>query len=129
MKEALLDPIYTTLHIAFVVSACALFSKTWIEISGSGPWDIAKKAQGSTDAYDLQAMTGHHEGSELKCVIPTAAAFEGAILGLMSVFADLMGAIGSGTGILMAVTIIYSYWEIGIRESGGTEMAMLGDLL
>jgi preprotein translocase subunit SecY len=58
-----------------------------------------------------QVMAGHREGSmykELKRVIPTAAAFGGAILGLLSVAADLMGAIGSGTGILMAVTIIYS---------------------
>ena len=45
---------------------------------------------------------------ELKRVVPTAAALGGAILGLLSVAADLMGAIGSGTGILMAVTIIYS---------------------
>lgn len=98
-------------------------------------------------------MAGHREGSmykELKRVIPTAAAFGGATLGLLSVAADLMGAIGSGTGILMAVTIIYSYWEIGMRvrsssfdcvlcslttclpffqESGGPEMAAFGDLL
>lgn len=56
-------------------------------------------------------MGGHREGSmykELKRVIPTAAALGGAVLGLLSVAADLMGAIGSGTGILMAVTIIYS---------------------
>jgi hypothetical protein len=56
-------------------------------------------------------MAGHREGSmykELKRVIPTAAAFGGAILGLLSVAADLLGAIGSGTGILMAVTTIYS---------------------
>jgi hypothetical protein len=55
-------------------------------------------------------MAGHREGSmykELKRVIPTAAAYGGAILGLLSVAADLLGAIGSGTGILMAVTIIY----------------------
>ena len=56
-------------------------------------------------------MAGHCEGSmykELKRVIPTAAAFSGAILGVLSVAADLSGAIGSRTGILMAVTIIYS---------------------
>ena len=56
-------------------------------------------------------MAGHRECSmykELKRVVPTAAALGGAILGLLSVAADLMGAIGSGTGILMAVTIIYS---------------------
>ena len=45
---------------------------------------------------------------ELKHAIPTAAFTGGAILGLLSVAADLMGALGSGTGILMAVTIIYS---------------------
>jgi len=46
-------------------------------------------------------MSGHQEGSmykELKRVIPTAAGFGGAVLGLLSVVADLSGAIGSGTG-------------------------------
>lgn len=51
-------------------------------------------------------MAGHHDGAmckELKHVIPTAAAFGGVILGLLSVATDLMGTIGSGTGILIAV--------------------------
>lgn len=43
IKEALIDPIHTALYIAFVVSACALFSKTWIDVSGSGPRDVAKQ--------------------------------------------------------------------------------------
>jgi len=127
ITAALLDPIHTLVYITFMLSACALFSKTWIEVSGSGPRDIAKQLK------DQQmVMAGHREGSmykELKRVVPTAAALGGALLGLLSVVADLMGAIGSGTGILMAVTIIYSYWEIGMRESGGPEMAALGDLL
>ena len=145
MKEVILDPIHTLLYIAFMVSACALFSKTWIEVSGSGPREIAKQLK------DQQmVMAGHREGSmykELKRVVPTAAALGGAILGLLSVVADLMGAIGSGTGILMAVTIIYSCrsllscpfplwyltlladWEIGMRETGNPEMAAMSDLL
>lgn len=56
-------------------------------------------------------MAGHREGSmykELKRVIPTAALFGGAVLGLLSVAADLSGALAGGTGILMAVTTIYS---------------------
>ncbi|KAI0319730.1 SecY protein [Amylostereum chailletii] len=127
LAAALLDPIHTIVYIAFMVSACALFSKTWIEVSGSGPRDIAKQLK------DQQlVMAGHREGSmykELKRVVPTAAALGGAILGLLSVTADLMGAIGSGTGILMAVTIIYSYWEIGMKESAGTEMSGLADFI
>jgi len=53
---------------------------------------------------------------ELKRVIPTAAAFGGACIGALSVVSDLMGALGSGTGILLAVTIIYGYFEIAARE-------------
>ncbi|PPQ80042.1 hypothetical protein CVT25_001403 [Psilocybe cyanescens] len=43
IKEPVLDPIHTTIYIAFMLSACALFSKTLIEISGSGPRDVAKQ--------------------------------------------------------------------------------------
>ena len=32
-------------------------------------------------------------------------------IGLLTIFADFMGAIGSGTGILLAVTIIYEYFD------------------
>ncbi|KAG0698545.1 SecY subunit domain-containing protein [Suillus ampliporus] len=34
IKEAFLDPIHTFLYITFIISACALFPKTWIEVSG-----------------------------------------------------------------------------------------------
>jgi protein transport protein SEC61 subunit alpha len=43
LKEAILDPIHTAVYITFMLSACALFSKTWIEVSGSGPRDVAKQ--------------------------------------------------------------------------------------
>ena len=33
-------------------------------------------------------------------------------IGALTVVADLLGAIGSGTGILLAVTIIYQYYEM-----------------
>jgi preprotein translocase subunit SecY len=70
------------LYVTFMLSACALFSKTWIKVSGSGPHDVAKQLK------DQQmVMVGHHEGSmykELKRVIPTAAAIVGAISGSFS---------------------------------------------
>ena len=43
VKEVLLDPIHTLIYIVFITTACAIFSKTWIEVSGSGPRDIAKQ--------------------------------------------------------------------------------------
>lgn len=60
-------------------------------------------------------MKGHRETSlvhELEKRIPVAAACGGMCVGLLTVLADFMGAIGSGTGILLAVTIIYGYFEM-----------------
>ncbi|CAG8723107.1 11924_t:CDS:2, partial [Acaulospora colombiana] len=113
ITDALLDPIHTVIYIAFMLTACALFSKTWIEVSGSSPREVARqlKEQG-------MVMAGHREVStykELKRIIPTAAAFGGACIGALSVLADLLGALGSGTGILLAVTIIYSYFEMFVK--------------
>jgi protein transport protein SEC61 subunit alpha len=47
----------------------------------------------------------------LKRYIPIAAVFGGMCIGALTIFADFLGAIGSGTGILLAVTIIYSFYE------------------
>jgi protein transport protein SEC61 subunit alpha len=59
-------------------------------------------------------IEGQREDSMVKYLnryIPVAAAFGGVCIGALSIFADFMGAIGSGTGILLAVTIIYQYFE------------------
>lgn len=64
-------------------------------------------------------MRGHRDTSmirELNRYIPTAAAFGGLCIGALSVIADSMGAIGSGTGILLAVTTFYQYFEIFVKE-------------
>ena len=64
-------------------------------------------------------IKGHRESSTEKTLnryIPTAAAFGGLCIGALSVMADFLGAIGSGTGILLAVSIIYQYFEIFVKE-------------
>lgn len=108
------DPIHAVFYIAFVLVSCALFSKTWIDVSGSSARDVAKQLK------DQQmVMQGHRDSSIVKVLnryIPTAAAFGGACIGALTIMADFLGAIGSGTGILLAVTIIYQYFEIVYKE-------------
>jgi len=60
----------------------------------------------------------------LKKYIPIAATFGGMCIGVLTIIADLMGAIGSGTGILLAVSIIYGYFETfkKEKESGGLDL-------
>lgn len=58
-------------------------------------------------------VAGYQESSTIQVLnkyIPTAAYLGGMLIGLISIFSDLMGAIGSGTGILLAVSIIYGYY-------------------
>jgi protein transport protein SEC61 subunit alpha len=99
------DPFHALFYISFVLISCALFSKTWIEVSGSSAKDVAKQLR------DQQMfLHGHRQHSmvkELNRYIPNAAAFGGMCIGMLTIIADFMGAIGSGTGILLAVTIIY----------------------
>merc|ERR1712188_134484 len=37
------DPIHAVFYVAFVITSCALFSKTWIDVSGSSAKEEAKK--------------------------------------------------------------------------------------
>jgi len=73
LAEILYDPLHAIIYFAFILTACALFSKTWIEISGSSPRDVAKQ-------FHDQGMVikGFREQSTLtvlKRYIPIAAAF------------------------------------------------------
>jgi len=42
ISEIVTDPIHSILYIAFILGTCAIFSKTWIEVSGSSVRDVAK---------------------------------------------------------------------------------------
>jgi protein transport protein SEC61 subunit alpha len=113
------DQIHAVFYVAFVLLSCALFSKTWIDVSGSSAKDVAKQIS------DQGMMVPGYRDSDipkyLNKYIPIAASFGGACIGALTIVADFLGAIGSGTGILLAVTIIYQYFEMVCKEkeSGG----------
>lgn len=80
------------------------------------------------ESQNLPEPTATSMYATLSCrYIPTAAAFGGLCIGGLSVMADFLGAIGSGTGILLAVTIIYQYFEIFVKEQ--SEVGSMGALL
>jgi len=105
------DPLHGMFYVAFVLISCGLFAKTWIELSGKSSRDIAKQLK---DNSFFLAGFKEDESSiyeQLNRYIPVAAALGGICIGALTIFADFMGAIGSGTGILLAVTIIYEYFD------------------
>jgi protein transport protein SEC61 subunit alpha len=87
--EIFSDPFHAIFYLTFMLTACALFSKTWIEVSGSSASDVAKQLQ-----EQQMTMRGHRDSSmkkELNRYIPTAAAFGGLCIGFLTVVADFLG--------------------------------------
>merc|ERR1719456_974626 len=108
------DPLHGLTYIVFVLATTAMFSRMWIDVSGAAARDVAKQLK-----EQQMVMKGHRDSSMVSMLnkyIPTAAAFGGACIGALTIIADFLGAIGSGTRILLAVTIIYQYFEIVYKE-------------
>jgi len=114
IDEILADPIHAVTYILFVLGTCAFLSYSWLGVSGSSPQDVANNLR----AQKL-VIVGHRPHTniiQLRRYIPTAAAFGGLCIGALTIFADFMGAIGSGTGILLAVGNILQIIETIMRE-------------
>uniref|UniRef100_A0A7S0R4H9 Translocon Sec61/SecY plug domain-containing protein n=1 Tax=Chlamydomonas leiostraca TaxID=1034604 RepID=A0A7S0R4H9_9CHLO len=116
LTEVAANPLHAIFYVVFMLTACALFSKTWIEVSGSSASDVAKQLKDQQMFIQGHRDTQASLKKELNRYIPTAAAFGGMCIGALTIIADFMGAIGSGTGILLAVTIIYQYFETYEKE-------------
>ena len=120
--EALADPLQLIVYVVFMLGSCALVSRLWIEFSGTSARDVAKQLRD-----DGLTMKGYRDTALIDVLnryIPTAALFGGMCIGALTVFADFLGAIGSGTGILLAVTTIFQYFEIIKKE--GEELGFMG---
>merc|ERR1712127_652521 len=90
------------------------FSRIWIDVSGTSPRDVVRQLM-DQDMY-IEGLREESMTRYLSRYITTAAAFGGICIGALCIFADFMGAIGSGTGIMLAVTIIYQFFEQIAKE-------------
>ncbi|ESQ47308.1 hypothetical protein EUTSA_v10028090mg [Eutrema salsugineum] len=108
-------PCHALFYIIFMLSACAFLSKAWIQISGSSARDVAKQLK-----EQQLVMPGYRESNlhkELNRYIATSAAFGGMCIGALTVLADLMGAIGSGTGIFLPSQLYISVLRLSTRKN------------
>jgi len=120
--ELLSDPIHSCIYLTFILSTCALFSYTWINVSGSSPKDVAKQLK--DQGLVIRGYREHATHEVLQRYIPTAALFGGVCIASLTVIADMIGAIGSGASILLAVTIIFEIFETYVREAQAQGMQL-----
>ena len=115
-----IDPIslwQVGLHVfidAFVLIAGGIiFAIFWIETTGMGAKNVAAKIHASgmqipghrRNPASIERMLGRY--------IPKVTVIGGAIIGLLTVVASLMGTLGAagGTGLLLTVSIVYRLYE------------------
>merc|ERR1719464_2415631 len=114
LSDMLHDPFHALFYLLFTLTACAVFGRTWTEVSGTSVRDVARQMR-----ENQVVMKGHRDTATARVLgryIPIAAALGGMCIGLLTVLADYLGAIGSGTGILLTVTIIYQFYEAFMKE-------------
>mmetsp|Transcript_30943 Transcript_30943/g.90478 ORF Transcript_30943/g.90478 Transcript_30943/m.90478 type:complete len:475 (-) Transcript_30943:153-1577(-) len=103
------DPLHTIFYLIVTLIACGFLSKSWLNVSHTTARDLARKL--SQQQISIRGMREQAVTRYLNNYVPLCAVLGGATLGLLSVTADFIGALGTGSGILLAVTIAWSIFE------------------
>ena len=104
-------------YMTFLGLGAMVFSLFWVNTAGMDSKSVARQLYSSgmqIPGYrrDLGIME-----SVLKRYIPALTILGGIAIGLLAAGADFLGAIGSGTGILLTVMILHDLYERLKREN------------
>lgn len=98
-------------YLAFLCILATIFSIFWVSTSGMDSESVAKQISSIGMNIPGYRSDEHSMKQVLDKYIPNLAVLGGFIIGLIAALADFTGAIGTGTGILLTVMIIYNYYE------------------
>jgi preprotein translocase subunit SecY len=110
------DPIRAGVYMGALMGSCMAFAWLWVSMTSMGPRDVAQQLQRSGMSIpgfrrDVRVME-----SVLRRYITTITLLGGAAVGALAAGANFLGALSSGTGILLAVSIIYRLYQELARE-------------
>ncbi len=110
------NPVHAIGYLILMVVLSTFFAMVWVETAGMSARHVAQQLIGA----DMQ-IPGFRRNVKsiekyLQNYIPYAAFLGGVFIGLLAALADFVGAIGTGTGILLTTGIIRQYYEILAKE-------------
>ncbi|MEM7827712.1 MAG: preprotein translocase subunit SecY [Candidatus Aenigmatarchaeota archaeon] len=98
-------------YMLFMMIGCIIFSVFWVATSGMDPASVARQIESIGMQIPGYRRDARIIESVLKRYIPTLTIVGGAAVGFLAAFADMTGALGTGTGILLSSMIIYNLYE------------------
>ncbi|MBD3253833.1 MAG: preprotein translocase subunit SecY [Candidatus Lokiarchaeota archaeon] len=115
------DPIRAMIYLVIFVFLCISLGKVWVEVSGLAPRDISRQIIDS--GMQVPGFRRSEKIIEriLKRYIPTLVVLNGIIIALLSFMADSLGALTSGTGLLITIGIIHQYAETISKEAAAQQ--------
>ena len=105
------EPIHVIVYAIFFLVCCTLFSYLWVEISGLNAKKISEQLYNSGIQIPGFRSSKRQLYKILKKYIPALTILSGLYVGIIAFFADLTGALGGGTGVLLTVGIIHKLYE------------------
>jgi preprotein translocase subunit SecY len=105
------EPIHVIIYAIFFIACCMLFSYLWVEISGLNAKKISEQLYSSGIQIPGFRSSKRQLYKILKKYIPALTIISGIYVGLIAFLADLTGALGGGTGVLLTVGIIHKLYE------------------
>ena len=111
LSSILTNPLGVAFYGVVFMASCILFAWLWVELSNIGPKAVAKQLHGM--GMQIPGFRSSRTQFEriLKKYIPAITILGGAFVGLLAFGADLTGALGGGTGVLLTVGIVYKLYE------------------
>ena len=110
------DPVRALIFVGIMVTFAIIFSITWLEVGGLGPSTVAKQLVDSGMQIPGFRRSGKSIEIILKRYIPVVTILGGAIIGLVASVSEFFGVFGSGMGVLLAVGILYQYYQLLVQE-------------
>ncbi|MHA1272163.1 MAG: preprotein translocase subunit SecY [Promethearchaeota archaeon] len=129
IQDVLDAPWRAVIYLLIFIALSIYLGKIWVEVSGLAPKDIARQIIDS--GMQVPGFRRSEKIIEriLKRYIPTLVILNGIIIALLSFTADALGALTSGTGLLIAIGIVHQYAETISKEVAAEQYPSLRGFL
>jgi protein transport protein SEC61 subunit alpha len=113
--DVLAKPFTFLIYLSIMLISSALISRAWIDINENNAETIAKQIK--NQRMTVKGIREQNIAEYLNRYIPTAAFLGGFVIGMICVMSNVIDTIGSGSNIILAVSVVGQYFEAFAKEN------------